>query len=268
MIHLVNNANRSLYGPQIAAMHALRKAHFVDERGWAGMTVRAGGEYDAFDDDRAIYFLALDDEGQVAASMRARPTDDRCIVTEVFPKVIHPHTPSCNVAACWEISRICSSRPFRHGAGLRRRDEVFLAGMEAAADAGVTRLVGVVEIDLLPGVLRFPWSLKLLGLAAAYPQGEMVGIDIPVSCALLENARESLAVVGSIIMGGEARRAPMSEVEIHELLKAQHLPPKALKDFAELVSSTAAVQDKLSEPQLLALIDRLAAQWSGGSMTH
>ena len=268
MIHLVSKANRHLYGPQIEEMHRLRKVHFVDERGWSNMTVRGGGEYDDSDDERTLYFLALDEEGKIGVSMRARPTDDKCIVADIFPQLIHPETAPCKSAQCWEISRIFSTRRFRTRSGLRRRDEVFLASMEAAVDRGVTRLVGIIDTYLLPQAMRFPWSLKPLGLPTAYPEGEMIGVDIPVSRRLLEDAREALSIEGSIIANGEWMGTPVAEAEIIELLKAQRLPPEALRAFADLVRDTAALQDTISEPQLLAMIDRLSGQWRAKQLTH
>lgn len=268
MIHLVSKENRHLYKAQLEEMHQLRRVHFVDERGWSQMNVRDGGEYDDSDDDRTLYFLALDDEGHVGVSMRARPTDDKCIVADVFPQLIHRETAPCKATDCWEISRIFSTRKFRTRSGLRRRDEVFLASMEAAVDHGVTRLVGIIDTYLLPQAMRFPWNLKPLGLPAAYPEGEMIGVDIPVSRDLLQDAREALAIEGSIIMASSPPRSAVTEAEIYELLKAQRLPPEALSAFADLVRDTAALQDRVSEDQLMAMIDRLAAQWRGKQITH
>ena len=267
MIHLIDQSNRHLYRPEVEEMHRLRKVHFVDERGWSQMSVRDGAEYDDCDDDRTLYFVALDDEGHVGVSMRARPTDDKCIVADVFPQLIHPGAAPVKNPQCWEISRIFSTRRFRTRSGLRRRDEVFLASMEAAAEHGVTRLVGIIDTYLLPQAMRFPWKLKPLGLPAAYPEGEMIGVDIPVSRDLLEEARESLAIEGSIIV----RRDPGPEIhaaEIAELLAARRLPSDGLAAFTDLVRDTAALQDQVSEPQLMAMIDRLAAQWGQTPATH
>jgi acyl-homoserine lactone synthase len=268
MIHLVGKDNRHLFKAQLEEMHQLRRVHFVDERGWSQMNVRDGGEYDDSDDDRTLYFLALDEDGQVGVSMRARPTDDKCIVADVFPQLIHGDVASCKSPQVWEISRIFSTRRFRTRSGLRRRDEVFLASMEAAVDHGVTRLVGIIDTYLLPQAMRFPWNLKPLGLPAAYPEGEMIGVDIPVSRDLLQDARESLAIEGSIIADAAPRSTGVTEAEIYELLKAQRLPPEALTAFADLVRDAAALQDKVSEDQLLAMIDRLAAQWRGKQIAH
>ncbi len=270
MIHMVGKANRHLYRAELEEMHRLRKACFVDERGWSQMTVRDdGGEYDDFDDDRMIYFLALDDDGHVGVSMRARPTDDKCIVADVFPQLIHPSAGPVKSAQTWEISRIFSTRRFRTRSGLRRRDEVFLASMEAAVAHGVTRLVGIIDTFLLPQAMRFPWSLKPLGLPAAYPEGEMIGVDIPVSRQELANAREALAIEGDIIAPSVGDTAPViTESELAELMKIRRLSPGAVQIFRELVRDTADLQDKVSEQQQLAMIDQLAARWREERVAH
>jgi acyl-homoserine lactone synthase len=199
MIYMVTKDNRDLFVSEIDEMHRLRKVHFVDERGWGRMRVVNDGEYDECDDDRMIYFLALDDQGRVGVSMRARPTDDRCIVADVFPQLIHPSNEPVKSEKTWEISRIFATRRFRGRAGLRRRDGVFLASMEAAVANGVTRLVGIIDTYLLPQAMRFAWRLTPLGLPAAYDEGEMIGVQIPVSREELERVRESMAQEGPII---------------------------------------------------------------------
>src|SRR5579875_591231 len=88
MIHVVTNANRSLYLHALKQMHRLRKVHFVDERGWTEMTLRDGGEYDPYDDDDAVYLLAIEADGAVSCSMRMRPTLSGSILTDVFPRLV------------------------------------------------------------------------------------------------------------------------------------------------------------------------------------
>src|ERR1700742_2143493 len=70
MIHVVTAANRHLYSEALAEMHRLRRIHFVEERGWTGLTVRDGGEYDAYDDEHAIYLLGIEANGSVSCSAR------------------------------------------------------------------------------------------------------------------------------------------------------------------------------------------------------
>jgi N-acyl-L-homoserine lactone synthetase len=262
MIHMVTQKNRGLFASEIEEMHHLRKVHFVDERNWSGMTVVNDGEYDQCDDERTIYFLALDDNGRVGVSMRARPTDDLCIVADTFPQLIHPETAPVKNAKTWEISRIFATRAFRSRAGLRRRDQVFLASMEAALANGVTRLVGIIDTFLLPQAMRFPWDLAPLGLPSAYPEGEMIGVQIPVSREELDRVREAMAQDGSII----ETRAPiwdrLDNIDVAEmvtLLRAQHLPPERLRALKRLLSEVILVQNDVEEHQIMAMINQALA---------
>jgi N-acyl-L-homoserine lactone synthetase len=153
MIHVVTYENRELYRRQLQEMHALRKTHFIQERGWTGLTERDGGEYDAYDDEKTIYFFALDQEGRIGVSMRARPTQDKSMLGDIFPHLIGPGAAPVEAPGVWEISRIFATRRFRTRSGVRRRSELFLATVEAAAIKGIDRLVGMTDVFLLPQTL-------------------------------------------------------------------------------------------------------------------
>jgi acyl-homoserine lactone synthase len=258
MIHMVTNENRGLFAAEIDEMHRLRKVHFVDERSWSGMTVIADGEYDECDDDRTIYFLALDDDGHIGVSMRARPTADRCIVADVFPQLIHPQTAPVKNDRTWEISRIFATRAFRSRAGLRRRDHVFLASMEAAQANGITRLVGIIDTFLLPQAMRFPWALTPLGLPSAYPEGEMIGVQIPVSHDELARVREAMAQEGSIIETRPPILDRLDNIDVAEmmtLIRAEHLPKDRLDTLKRLLSEIVLVQNDVEEHQIISMIN-------------
>src|SRR6185437_5528427 len=142
MIHMVTCENRALYARQLAEMFRLRKVHFVDERGWSALTVREDLEIDAYDDERTIYFMALDTLGRIQVCMRARPTDDRSMLADSFPHLVAPTAAPVTAPGIWEISRIFATRGARGRQGLVRRAELFLATVEAACALQVTRLVG------------------------------------------------------------------------------------------------------------------------------
>ena len=269
MIHMVTCENRHLYEAELLEMHQLRRVHFIEERGWSALTVRAdGGEYDACDDERTIYFLALDGDGHVGVSMRARPTDDKCILASVFPHLIEPSAGPVQGKDIWEISRIFATRKNRTRAGLRRRDEVFFAAVEGAVGVGVRRLVGMIDTYLLSQAQRFPWDLRPLGLPAAYPEGEVIGVGIPTSQEELAQLQAATGIAGSIIVpvpGGPTRLTPQ---ELERLLAAAHLPATDVTLVGHLIERIAAVQDQTSEEALLALIDQVGAQGRGAALLH
>lgn len=267
MIHMVTSENRHFYEAELKEMHELRRVHFVEERGWSKMTVRDGGEYDNSDDDKSIYFLALDNDGHVAVSMRARPTDDHCILADVFPQLVEPESGDVRGSDIWEISRIFATKGNRLRAGIRRRNEVFLASMEAAVAAGATRLVGMIDTYLLPQAQRFPWDLQPLGLPCAYPEGEVIGVGIPTNRGELAKTRRALGVNGPIIVPTPANDAGISPQEMELLLTAGRL---AANDVALVknVIAMAARGEHTNEEQMTAIAERSKAQREGALALH
>ncbi len=64
MIHLVNSSHRHLYGRELDEFHRERHRQFVIERGWPLRSVD-GGEYDDYDDDKALYLVGLSLDGDI-----------------------------------------------------------------------------------------------------------------------------------------------------------------------------------------------------------
>ncbi len=266
MIHMVTSENRHLYEAEMKEMHELRRVHFVEERGWSKMTVRDGGEYDDCDDGRSVYFLALDNDGRVAVSMRARPTDDRCILADVFPQLVEPDTGDVRGSDIWEISRIFATKSNRLRMGIRRRNEVFLASMEAAVAAGVTRLVGMIDTYLLPQAQRFPWDLQPVGLPCAYPEGEVIGVGIPTNRGELARVRQELGVRGAVIVPEPMGTITPQEMEL--LLSADRLSADDMAMVKDIIAMAARTEQSVGNDQIAAVIERAQARRSGAGNLH
>src|SRR5436190_2588172 len=114
------------------------------------------------------------------------------------------------------------------GLGIKRRNEVFLASMEAAVAACISRLVGMIDTYLLAQAQRFPWDLCPLGLPSAYPEGEVIGVGIPTNMSALARARRGLCIKGPIIVPSPLTEATLSPQEMELLLTAGRLPPDDL----------------------------------------
>lgn len=273
MIHVVTAENRIRYLRQLDEMFRLRRVHFVEERGWSGLRVRNGAEIDDWDDERTIYFMALDDLGQIGVCMRARPTDDKCILANLFPELVHPESGPVAGPDIWEISRIFATPRYRRRAGLRRRDEVFLASMEAGAAQGITRLVGIIDTFHLPQAMRFPWALKPLGLPRPYPEGEMIGVGVVVSNDEVHRVREAMAQDGPIIAPADAAvpGLPLDERTVQEacaLLLSEQLKDDQIASLTEMVRAIVREQDNATPEQLLDLVEREQAICLASSRRH
>jgi len=266
MIHVVTVENRHFYESELKEMHELRRVHFVEERGWSKMTVREGGEFDECDDERTIYFLALDGDGHVAVSMRARPTDDRCILADIFPQLVEPEAGDVRGSDIWEISRIFATRSNRLRMGIKRRNEVFLASMEAAVEAGVTRLVGMIDTFLLPQAQRFPWDLRPVGLPSAYPEGEVIGVGIPTNRGELARVRRELGLKGAVIVPQPHGGITPQELEL--LMSADRLTMGDLAMVKDVIAIVARTAQDASGEQIAAVIERARAQRTGLVALH
>lgn len=263
MIHMVTCENRALYASQLAEMFRLRKAHFVDERGWSALTVNGDQEIDRYDDERTIYFMALDPLGRIQVCMRARPTDDGSMLADIFPHLIAPSAAAVTAPGVWEISRIFATRGARGRQGLLRRAELFLATVEAACSLHVTRLVGMTDVYLLPQTLAAGWRVRPLGLPARYAEGEAIAVEVDSSESGLTEMQERLAIRRSRVMHLEpahplAQLGPMEAEALFDVLGA-HRMSDDLAVTSALSARIVALQKHRSDTEIELLVDEVAA---------
>jgi N-acyl-L-homoserine lactone synthetase len=199
MIHVVTSINATLYRDALAEMHALRKQHFVDERGWK-LDVIDGGEYDCYDDARAVYFLALSSEGWVEVSIRARSADDRCLLTDVFPHMIDPKEEPLNAPGVWELTRYFAVSAARGRSGKKRRAELRLAVLKYVRGRGAHKLVSMTDTYFLPPLLRCGWTVRLLGPPSPYPEGEAIAFEIDCTLEGIARMRETNGLDGRYLL--------------------------------------------------------------------
>jgi acyl-homoserine lactone synthase len=194
MIHIITASNRHLYTAQLDEMHRLRRIHFIEERGWSDLKVVNGGEYDEYDDERTVYILALGPAADVLAGMRARPTDDKCMLTDVFPDLVSPDEPSLKSPDVWEISRIfttAAARANKAAGGGRIALEIVLAAMEWTNEAGIDRLCGVIPLHIFAPSRSWGWNIRMTGLPLDTPDGPIIGIEAANTRADVEAFRRT-----------------------------------------------------------------------------
>jgi N-acyl-L-homoserine lactone synthetase len=260
MIHIVTEKNRDLYDDLLREMHRLRKVHFVDERGWSAMTVKDGGEYDDYDDAKAVYLLAVEPDGSVACSMRMRPAEVGSILQDVFPHLIAADEPSIAKPDAWEISRYFASSAARGKSGFKRRAEIRLASLEVALEHGVKRLVGMIDIEMLAPMLNGSgWRVRPLGLPAPYDEGVAQAIEVQVSRGALIDLEESQGLHSPISFEVDKAVVPnIPPQEIEALLRASNDLGGRQQMLVRLVKRVIELQDHSSEDQLIATVEYLS----------
>ncbi|WP_374574737.1 acyl-homoserine-lactone synthase [Phenylobacterium sp.] len=258
MIHVVTQANRSLYAEALARMHELRRVHFVEERGWNAMTVRDGGEYDEYDDDKMVYLLAIEPDGEISCSMRMRPAEDGSVLGDVFPHLVADDEPPINRPDVWEISRYFATGAVRGRGGAQRRAEIRLASLEVAMARGASRLVGMIDLEMLPPMLNSSgWRARVLGLPAPYPEGVAQAIEVEVCPEAVTEMEETQGLQGPLCLDLDPQVVPAG-LPPHEIEALLAILKEGESETAlmRIVERIAKLQNHVSEQELLALLQQ------------
>jgi acyl-homoserine lactone synthase len=195
VIHIITFENRHLYGPQLWTMHEERRRQCVEKNGWVDLVVLDGGEVDDYDDHRAIYLLGFNDDMELEVGLRLRPTDDRCMLADKFAHLIAPGETPKKGLDVWEASRLFTTEAYRKHKGPGRGQRVFecwAAAFELALRHEVTRFVGMIDMQLYPGILNSPIDTRLVGIPRPYEYGVVAGSEIAVSQDLLDRVLEAI----------------------------------------------------------------------------
>ena len=195
MIHIVRERNRRLYARQIWEMFNERRKAFVERNGWADLMVFEGAEVDEYDDEQAVYLMALNDEERLEGAIRVRPTAQSCMLVDKYPHLIAPDQPELKGPDVWEGTRVFITDAFRKRRvpGIRGSFGLATAAMEVVHDEGGKRVVGIADVRMLEHMMDMGPNFWVTGLPAEYPHGVMVGTCAMVSEEILCGLRESLA---------------------------------------------------------------------------
>ena len=186
-VHIITAANRALYGEMLAGMHRQRHALFVETYQWSALQSVDGLEIDEYDDEHAVYFLAIEDD-QLFGSFRMLPAWRRSLTKDRFahfvttePLPVEPDT--------WEWTRWVPGPLSRPRDLIRSRRALFLASLEFAASRGVVSYAAVCDLRCAGELEELGWSPRPLGMPTPYPEGVAVAIRWPVEPGLLGATR-------------------------------------------------------------------------------
>jgi len=171
----------------IRALFRMRKALFIDERGWK-LTCRSGAETDQFDRSNATY-CALIVAGRVVGGFRAIRCDQPYLGITLFPELATTRSYPRR-SDYWEISRFGVLREYK-SLGVRLyavmfgfAERVSAKALVAVTDLGHERLLGKIGVRTRrygqPVMLRPDQSDKPLQVVAG---------DIPISQQRRETVR-------------------------------------------------------------------------------
>jgi acyl-homoserine lactone synthase len=192
MIDLVLPEARRAYAGPLMEMHHDRKRVFVDRFGWRLPAEGSWLEVDQFDNEEAVYLLALSAAGRHQGSVRLLPSSRPHMLSGLFSHLCPGGVPGGD--DCWEISRLLAS-PADEGNGtavLRVHRLLALALVEFAAAAGIRRYTLVAEAARVPVLLSVGWHVVPLGLPTPSGGELLQALQIHVEPETLVSMRRRL----------------------------------------------------------------------------
>jgi N-acyl-L-homoserine lactone synthetase len=185
MVAVVTANNRRKYQDLIDAMHADRKRIFVDTLKWEIPVVDGKYEIDQFDNDDAVYLIALDPSREVhLGSVRLLPSSKPHLLGDVFPMLCDKGVPKGD--DIWEITRLCTAPQLRGREAWLARSYLAVGMVEFALLYGITKYTCVAATSWLSSIMAVGWECEPLGLPQEI-NGESVGaLTISITPATLQ----------------------------------------------------------------------------------
>ena len=173
MVAVVTANNRFKYQELVDAMHADRKRIFVDTLKWEIPVVAGKYEIDQFDNDDAVYLIALDQSREThLGSVRLLPSTKPHLLGDVFPMLCDKGVPKGD--DIWEITRLCTAPQLRGRDAWFARSYLAVGMVEFALLYGITKYTCVAETSWLSSIMAVGWECEPLGLPRDI-NGESVG---------------------------------------------------------------------------------------------
>lgn len=183
MIRIFEGREAPGNNPILDDMYRARKTVFVDLLRWDVPVIAEKFEIDQFDDDRAIYIVASDSQGNHEGSIRLLSSDRPHILGSIFPALCDGEVPVG--PQIFELSRLCLSRSLRARRRLEVRNALATAIVQFALHRGIGWYSCVADSNWLSQILSLGWSARPLGVPqviAGLPTGALliqIGADTP-----------------------------------------------------------------------------------------
>ena len=158
-IHVVSSQNSHLYSLELEQYFRCRHEVFVEECGWSDLRRPNGVERDQYDDEHAVYLLAIDDE-EVVGGQRFYPTTRPHMLSEIFAHLSQWPIPQRSDHL--EVTRYCIVRRRRRSG--RADAQLLLAMQQYCLEHGVTAITAVIEVAAAPRWLQAGLKVRPLGL--------------------------------------------------------------------------------------------------------
>lgn len=173
-------------------MFGLRHEVFVKNRSPGASAADAPG-IDKYDDDDAVYFLELDDDRRVRASMRITPTVKSSLIADHFPELIDKGK-AARGPTIYELNRHVWLTPQEERVQIRETLRLLKAVAEWCLARRLSHLQILIDAAALPSYLELTPLTRPLGLPYPYVSKfersgelELIAVRWPICQQLLQD---------------------------------------------------------------------------------
>ena len=201
MIDIISAANAARHRDLLVEVHRFRYRLFVEHLGWP-LSAIDGMEYDAYDNDDALYVVHRGPAGEVNACFRAIPMCCRTMLAEVFPHLVTdiamPRSADVLEYTRYGVDPVLLETDRR---AFRRIDEIMRAAMyELPLALGARSMVFVTEMRWPElAITKYGIEGRPLGkahLIGGLPTGAW---EMPARADILERLRRHTNLTGPVI---------------------------------------------------------------------
>jgi acyl-homoserine lactone synthase len=208
MIHVITSANRHRYDAELLAHFRLRHEVYVVERNWKDLARLDGLERDQFDNQDAIYILAMDN-GKVIGGSRLVPTTRPHLLSEVFPYLASVRgLPRAVDIYEWTRMFVIKSRREGRTMGGQTRGMVICGVLEHCLGNGITGLTALIEMFWLPLFHSMGWSLTPLGLPELINGEWSIAVKMAINEETLASTRAFHGIAGPVRVAAQPTLVP------------------------------------------------------------
>ena len=211
-IFVVTERNKSLYEDIFDAYLRERHLVYADELGWVPPSPDER-ETDAFDTDKAVHLIGVED-GEVIAASRLVPTSEPHLLSENFAHLCDGPGGLVRRPDVAEWTRGFVVRRRREVSNFRIHFQFCHAVMEYALQEGLAQLGGIQRTYWLPLWKRMGWRVHVHGTPIAMPDGDWLPAYLDVTEEALSGAARWGKVSRSLLVQGGPYRPFLPEPEV------------------------------------------------------
>jgi acyl-homoserine lactone synthase len=201
MIKVVHQGNSRQFANILDQQFRLRHEIFVKGRGWTEFETDGIYEKDQYDNDSAVYMVAVDELENAAGGFRLYPTTLPHMLCEKFPHLVDRSIPQRSDVL--ELTRFAMRKTERRSL---RYFELLVAIQEYGIDKGLAGYTSVINTQRIPILHGFGFDIEPLGLPRTLNGETIIAVLFHVSKDCLSHVRRAVDIHETVFESAATKR--------------------------------------------------------------